>query len=400
MVFLQSGTLRRVATNTQAPAGPALRALLAGSALLASVGPVLYPLGLWLVARRRPDPIPPAHLSWPTLTCVVAAYRESGVIAAKVADLLAQDYPSMVELVVVAEDAPTADAARRAGAHVVQPPDRVGKSAALGLGVAAGTGEVIVVSDANATLAPGSLRALGRWFDDPTVGAVAGEKRVRSLASGAGEGAYWAFESRLKRWENRMGSSVCLVGELGAVRRSLWRDVPADVAVDDLWIALDVVEQGARVVYEPAAVAHEDPSPTLADDVQRRTRIIAGAIDVLWRRRALLRGHGQVSLQLWGQTVVRSACAPSAHVLLAICSLAAARRGPRRAPLAALLALGHIVGATATVAHAADRPLPGPLAPVGQFGLLQAVALGGLWRFLRGEQLGRWPKLDRSGPPT
>lgn len=387
-------------TKTQPASGAAFQAMLAVCAFVVSVGPGLYPLGLWLVARRRLDPTPPLHVRWPTLTCVVAAYRESGVIEAKIADLLAQEYPATIEVVVVAEDSPTADAARRAGARVVQPPDRIGKSAALGLGVEAGTGEVIVLSDANATLAPGSLCALARWFEDPTVGAVAGEKYVRSPEGGSGEGVYWAFESQLKQWENRLGSSVCLVGELGAVRRSLWRNIPAEVSVDDLWIALDVVEQGARVVYEPTAVAAEDPSPTLADDVQRRTRIVAGALDVLWRRRTLLHGHGQVSIQLWGHKVVRSALAPSAHVILAVGSLRAARRGPRRAPFASLIVLGHVVGVGATAAHAADRSLPPPLGPIGQFGLLQAVALGGLFRFLRREELGRWPKLDRDGSPS
>ena len=264
-------------------------------------------------------PDPPLHVRRPTLTCVVAAYRESGVIEAKIADLLSQEYPPTIEVVVVAEDSATADAARRAGARVVQPPDRIGKSAALGLGVEAGTGEVIVVSDANVHLAPGSLCAMARWFEDPAVRAVAGEKYARSPEGGSGEGVYWAFESRLKQWENRLGSSVCPVGELGAVRRSLWRNIPA-----------------------------EDPSPTLADDVQRRPRIVAGALAVLWRRRALLHGYGQVSVQLWGHKVVRSALAPSAHVILAAGSLRAARRGPRRAPFAWLIAMGHVVGVGAT----------------------------------------------------
>jgi cellulose synthase/poly-beta-1,6-N-acetylglucosamine synthase-like glycosyltransferase len=370
------------------PRSRLLRASVLATGTVVSIGPVTYPALLALATRTRPDPTPPTPEEWPPLSCVVAAFQEASVIEAKVEGLLDNGYPGPVQVVVVAEDDATADAARRTAATVVQPEGRQGKSAALGLGVAAATGEVVVLSDANTQLAPGSLTALARWFSDPTIGGVGGEKRVE----GESEGAYWAFESWLKRRENRLGGSVAMVGEVGAVRRALWRDVPADVAVDDLWIALDVVEQGSRVVYEPTAVAFEAGSETVQEDWERRTRIVAGAVDVLWRRRALLARHGHVSAQLWGHKLVRSALAPPAHVLLA----GAVAVASRRSPLARVALAGHVVAIGAAAAQARGRTLPAPLRPVAQLVLLQAVGLGGLARLLRGERLGLWPKIDRS----
>lgn len=366
--------------------------LAAALCLVAGYGPVLYPAGLLVAARRRRPERPPHGPAPTSISVVVAAYREAAVIGDKVADCWANGWPGELEVVVVADDELTAEAARAAGAVVVAPGRRVGKAAALGLGVAAARGEVVVLSDANAALAPGSLSALAGWFADPTVGAVAGEKTVR----GGSEGLYWRFESLLKRAESRLGGTVGLVGECAAVRRSAWRDVPADVAVDDLWIALDVLEQGLRIPYEPAARASELPSPTLVEEWERRTRIVAGMLDVVLRRRRLLVGHGSTSAQLWGHRLVRVSAGPVAHAGLLVLAAQGVVGAGRHHRLAAAFLAAHAAVAAAAVADARGASLPGPLRAAGSVGFLQVVGLGGTWRWLRGDRPALWAKVDRS----
>lgn len=317
----------------------------------------------------------------------MAAYREAAVIEAKVADTLANGYAGDVDVLVVADDELTAAAARRTPARVIEPGARQGKAAALNLGVREATGEVVVLTDANAFLAPGSLAAMVRWFDDPTIDAVAGEKRVAE----EGEGAYWRYESWLKEREFAAGTTIAVVGEVAAVRRSAWRDIPPDCAVDDLWIAFDVVEGGGRIAYEPAASASEDPNERLADDWERRTRILTGMLDVCWRRRALLGPSSPIAVQLWGHKVLRSTVGPLAHLLL----LLRAVRAARHSPLAALFVLGHALAGGGIAARASGRPVPKPLRPAAQVALLQAVALGGMARYLRGSRPALWPKPER-----
>src|SRR5690606_3387174 len=114
-------------------------------------------------------------------------------------DLRANGYPAEIELVVVAEDPETADAAEVAGARVLRPTERLGKSQAVNAGVDAASHELVVLTDANNTLAPGSLAALVAHFADPRVGAVAGAKSEHD----EGEAAYWRFEAWLKERESR-----------------------------------------------------------------------------------------------------------------------------------------------------------------------------------------------------
>ncbi|MFQ5425961.1 MAG: glycosyltransferase [Gaiellales bacterium] len=225
---------------------------------VAAFGHVVYPLVLALRTRRLVDPIPPTPLRWPAITGVIPAYRERSVIGWKIENLRDNGYAGRLEIVVVAEDEPTAAAARAAGVRVLASGERLGKSAALNLGVAAASGSIVVITDANNRLAPGALAALTRWFSDPDVGAVAGEKRVDDEA----EGVYWRFESWLKRHESRTGHTIGLVGELAAFRREAYRPIPAGVMIDDLWIGLDIIAATRRCGSTGSAERETSPVST------------------------------------------------------------------------------------------------------------------------------------------
>jgi cellulose synthase/poly-beta-1,6-N-acetylglucosamine synthase-like glycosyltransferase len=159
---------------------------LAGIALLAGIasfGHVLYPAWLAFKTRTKTDPEPPVPETWPGVTVVVPAYRERNVIKAKVEDAFANGYPGPLQVLVVADDPETADAARSTAADIVVSDNRGGKANAVNRGLEQARHEIVVLTDANASLAPGTLAALARWFEDATVGAVAGEKRVLSECS-------------------------------------------------------------------------------------------------------------------------------------------------------------------------------------------------------------------------
>lgn len=358
--------------------------------LLASTGHVVYPVLLHLRTRKLDDEVPPVPLMWPPLTVVVPAYREQWVIAAKVADVRANGYPGALEVVVVADDDATSAAAAATGVRLVSTGQRRGKAEALNRGVAAATTDLVVLTDANTVLAPGSLAAMARWFDKPSVGAVAGEKTVAA----GGEGVYWRFESWLKRRESRTGATIGLVGELATIRRSLFRPLPTDVAVDDLWLALDMLEQGVRIVYEPAARAAEEAASGWRDDWERRTRVVCGVIDVCWRRRhLLLHAPGTVASQLWGHRLVRCSVGPVAHLLLMV----VAARAACRSRLAALTLAAHAIGTLAVVRTQRRTCQSGLERLAGQALYLQAVGLGGLSRYLMGDRPALWPKQVRRG---
>ena len=394
------------------------RSRLAVGALVtaASSGHLLYPAWLAWASRRRQaasgsDPVP-----WPPVTVLVAAYGEAECIGAKVRDVLDNGYPGPLDVMVVADaDVETAARAEQAGATVVTADERLGKAQALNLGFSKVTAPIVVVSDANNFIAPGAIAALVRHLGDSRVGAVAGEKVE---ADGAGEHLYWRFESWLKQREWRLGTTIGLVGELAAVRTEAWQPVPADIATDDLWTALDLSARGYAIAYEPRARAIDPPVPTLGQQWERRTRSVSGAMHVFMRRkRQLGPAGGIVAAQIWGHRLARYTIAPVAHVAL----LAVAMRRARTSRLAVLFLSGHLVAlwglarkaSVSTVlgpessrpddpGNRAAEPRPtrstawGRLADaLGQAVFLNAVALGGLVRYLRGDRQTQWPVVRR-----
>ena len=152
--------------------------------------------GLFLAALRRargnPPVAPAGDAGTPAVSLIVAAYREEAVIAAKVADALALDWPRDRLEIVVAVDGgadpgadATAERARAAGADVVLELPRGGKVRAQDAAVAASSGELLAFSDANSSWEPGALRALLAPFADPAVAYVCGQ--VRFLNDGGHE---------------------------------------------------------------------------------------------------------------------------------------------------------------------------------------------------------------------
>lgn len=375
--------------------GPTRRSGAAGAlgagllATAAGAGHVLYPATLWWLTRNRPRQGRRTITDWPGVTVLVAAYRESGVIGAKVADVEANGYQGDLEVIVVAEDAETADRARAAGARVIEPPERLGKAQALNVGMRAARHPVVVISDANNSLGHGSIASLVQRMEDPRVGAVAGRKIE---ADGGGEELYWRFESWVNDRAARLGTTIGIAGELVAVRADAWCDIPEDVSSDDLWLALDLAERGFSVAYEPSARSIEPPVESGEHQWERRTRISSGALYVFWRKRALLRpGHGVVTLEIIGHKLWRSTVGPLAH--LTLLGWAAVRA--RHSPVAALLLAGHAVGAGAAVHRQRGGRVPKLLAAPAQVLYLQAVAIGGMVRFLRGDRVLKWTKAHR-----
>jgi glycosyltransferase involved in cell wall biosynthesis len=367
----------------------ARRLLLLGAGALSSH--LLYPVALAAAARGRRPPTPPEPQKWPEVTVVIAAYREAGAIGRKIRSVLADGYPGALRVLVVADGDPaTAAAARREGAEVLTSPERLGKSAALNLALAECLTEVVVLTDGNNPLRPGSIAAMVRWFDDPTVGAVAGAKSDRADAA---EGLYYRYENHLKVLESRLGSTIGLVGELAAIRTSLWRPIPDHVANDDMWVALCLLARHYRIQYEDGALSYEEERLPLRPLWRRRSRIVTSQLQVLWEWRRLAGpARPEIALQVWGHRLWRTTFGPFFHLLL----LGSLIRNAPRSRLAAAGLAAHVVAAGAVVRPPrGSGPLAALLRVARQLLLLHAVSVHAWLRVARGDRATKWRKPDR-----
>jgi cellulose synthase/poly-beta-1,6-N-acetylglucosamine synthase-like glycosyltransferase len=216
----------------------------------------------------------------PSVSVIVAAYREEAVIAGRVANLLALDYPrDRLEVIVACDGSPdaTAATARAAGAERVLELPRGGKIRAQDAGVRAARGEVVAFSDANATWAPDALRRLVGPFADREVGYVCGQVRFWGPDGGTNqEGVYWRYEMWLRERESRLYSVTGGNGAIYATRREAYVEVDP-VMGHDLSFPFNMVKRGWRAVYAPDALATEKMVPSIEGEFARKRRMMSHA---------------------------------------------------------------------------------------------------------------------------
>jgi len=266
-----------------------------------------------LLARfiHRPVQRQPLTLS---ITLIIPAYNEEVIIAEKLDNCLALDYPcDRIEIMVVADgsnDGTCEIVSRYAsrGVKLLYQPERRGKIAAMNRAAPFASGEVLVFSDANAMLEPQAIRMLVADLADPKVACVGGEKRIRRAASvqARGEGAYWRYEAYLKRLDSKINTAIGAIGELFAIRRELYQPLDDDLLIEDFVLTMKLVAKGWRVVYEPGAITWEEASPSLEGEWRRRVRIAAGGFQAIGRLEEMLNPlRGLAAIQYLSHKVLR-----------------------------------------------------------------------------------------------
>lgn len=262
----------------------------------------------------------------PSVTLIIPAFNEEFWLKRKIENSLNLDYPRDKLKIIIVTDGSTDGSVEIAGnepriVHLHQT-QRRGKAAAMNRAMKFVDSEIVIFSDANALLNPEAVRELVSHFRDSAVGCVCGEKRVamqgRKEAAVAGEGIYWRFESRIKKWEARMGSCIGAAGELFAIRARLYHEIPEDIINDDLIISLRIALQGFRIQYAPGAYAMETASSDMREEFKRKIRIAAGNLQSILRLPELLNPfrHGMLTFQYVSHKFLRSFVVPFCFMIL------------------------------------------------------------------------------------
>ncbi|MHB1242916.1 MAG: glycosyltransferase family 2 protein, partial [Gaiellaceae bacterium] len=264
----------------------------------------------------------------PTVTVVVAAHNEEPVIARRLENLLALDYPAdRLELVVTSDastDRTEEIAAGFPGVRVIRNP-RGGKVAAQDNAVRSTEGELVAFTDANAAWAPDALRRLVASFADPDVAYVCGQLVLEAADGSNREGVYWRYEMAQREAESRLGSVTGGNGSIYAVRRTDYVEVDPKWG-HDLSFPYRMVQAGRRAVYEPAARAFEKPTPSNETEYRRKVRMFEHCWEITLRGSMLKRLPAGYLVQVVSHRVLRYGSG-ILHVVLLAASVALVREG-------------------------------------------------------------------------
>jgi poly-beta-1,6-N-acetyl-D-glucosamine synthase len=286
----------------------------------------------WIAATRYLVLLVTAYFGWthavrpqagssstPVVSVLLPAFNEAERIGKTLESILASSYPYLE--VIVIDDGSTDDtfavasqfAGERHGFRVrVLHKENGGKSTALNLGFRESRGELVMCVDADSRLERNAIRRLAALFQDPSVGAAAGQVRVRNRGSTLTrlQALEYALMNGVPRLAQSNFSHVLIApGPVAMFQRSVLREIwrrwggaaeegrPSsrlvtgpwehDTFAEDCDVTLNTLMLGKRVIFEPAAISYTTSPSWLLPLLNQRYRWTRGNIQAVyksWRR--------------------------------------------------------------------------------------------------------------------
>lgn len=266
----------------------------------------VYILYLYYVVKKKSWDVHFDKTYEPNVTLIVPTYNESSVITNKLENLKKIQYPSeKIEFIII-------DSASSDGTYekifswikkndeqflLLREEERKGKSHALNVALKKANGEIVGISDAEATWAPGSLCAAIKYLADANIGAVTGTHRIYSLNESQAvevEKTYRSIYQIVNVGESKLHSTPIFEGELALYRKALLERFPEDIGADDVGAALGIIQKGYRSIAVPEAIFFEPTPFSWRERFKQKIRRAQHVMQAFYKYRHLLFSNNTV----------------------------------------------------------------------------------------------------------
>ena len=247
---------------------------------------------------RRPHALASPGFN-PRVAVLIPAYNEEKVIVRTIRSVLNSDYANLHVIVIddgssdsTYEIARQAYAAEIAAGHIqVLTKPNNGKAAALNFALDRLTEEFYVGIDADTVIAPDAISKLIPHFEDPLIGAVAGNAKVGNRVNlwTRWQALEYITSQNFERRALDLFNVVTVVpGAIGA-----WRTAPVKAAggypvntvAEDADLTMNLLEQQLKVVYEDRALAFTEAPIDAKGLMRQRFRWSFGILQAVWKHR-------------------------------------------------------------------------------------------------------------------
>ncbi len=259
------------------------------SSLLITLGTVFFgvPGAYYLYLWRnlsKPWNLVVDRSNLPPVTILIPAHNEEKTIRLKLLNISEVAYEKEKMQIIVVDDVSSDNTIKEAQnfirAHpelemtIVEGRERTGKSIALNNALKYAKHDIIIVTDADTFWSHDILGEALPYFSDRSVGALNGRQTL--LGSGGNlstqtERAYLDLTYGLiKLGESKIHSTIIYHGLFSAYSRRYLRNF--NLETDDSGTALDIVQNGGRAIFIPAAKCFEIPTSSWKGKINTKLR--------------------------------------------------------------------------------------------------------------------------------
>lgn len=242
---------------------------------------------------------------YPFVSIIVPVYNEGIVLRNSIESLLDIDYPNY-EIIIV-NDGSTDDTAAvgetLVGYHqgrtgvikvsLINKPNG-GKSKALNAGIQYSEAQFVLCMDGDSQLTSNTLKMAMRHFDDPAVGAVAGNVKVQNRKKMLTDLQALEYLEGLNLARSAQGfiQMVNIIpGPIGVFRKITLRDAgfySSDTFAEDADVTLKILAKGWKIVYEPNAIAYTEAPSSIYQLLKQRYRWTRGILQAIRKHKRYL----------------------------------------------------------------------------------------------------------------
>lgn len=275
----------------------------------------IYPALLGLMAFFLHKPVKKGSIT-PFVSIIISVFNEEKVIADKVENCLALDYPHDRINIIIGSDGSNDrtniilnEYVRLKGIIFIAFDKQQGKINVLNELIKLSNSEIVIFTDARQKFDRNAVKELVYNFSDKTIGCVSGELVLRAdkdSAIGKGIDLYWEYEKFIRREESLIGSTIGATGAIYAIRRDLFVPAPTDILLDDVYTPMKILEKGYRCVFEPKAIAYDSVVQAAAQESKRKIRTLAGNWQIFFMMKHLFNPFkSKIAWQLFSHKLMR-----------------------------------------------------------------------------------------------
>jgi len=236
----------------------------------------------------------------PRVAVLVPAYNEETVIVRTIRSVLNSDYQNLHVIVIddgsqdrTSEVAATAYSQEIAAGRVqVLTKRNQGKAAALNYALSRINEEIFIGIDADTVIAADAISKLVPHFQDPAIGAIAGNAKVGNRLNlwTRWQALEYITSQNFERRALDLFHVVTVVpGAIGAWRTAAVKAAggyPLNTVAEDADLTMNLLEQGLKVDYEDRALAYTEAPINARGLMRQRFRWSFGTLQAVWKHRA------------------------------------------------------------------------------------------------------------------